>query len=660
MTTAPAERQRMKLPLDPLQKGAAEAPVGPVVIMGGPGSGKTHTILGRIGSLMEGGANPSTITCLTFSSRSADQIREKLGEVFTEEALVRRIFVGTFHHFASMFLRQAGASRINRSPHFTLWDQDQAFQVITTFIEQNSDNFALTPKEVNGFLHWLSLNRASWVKPPIPADDATWYQLLDLYEEAKQKQNTMDLDDLTPLAVKAMEADPKVRAFWNNIRTRHLIIDEFQDITPIQYRLIELITGPDKSVTIATDPNQAIYGWRGSDTGLLEQFRINHPTSEIHLLRLNHRSTATLVKLATTLTGEETMEGLNNDYQRAIRPEGPPPEIIQVQGGQQDLAKHILSMAQDRVNDGSREWTDMALIYRRSRILNPLITNLMAAGIPYHILGESKKPGQTTTQRIINLLTCLLNPMDAAAFVNAASVEKGETRRGLNRETARRIAGISQEMNINLIQASEEYLPRLKMNVRTRHNLEYVTWAWEMLHNYIEEEGSTLPELCHLACRLAQTKQKENLQEGINQQTTYLMSLSRTMVRMPRETLAQQTSRFLETIKASVHPDLQEADADDVMEQQKGITLATIHSAKGLQWKTVWVVDASDGAMPGNRSNAAEHIQEEQRIFYVASTRATDNLYYCYATEQEQEKGEETKLTRFLDTVRQLIEFQEA
>ena len=334
MTTAPVldHKPSISIPLDPLQRAAAEAPVGPVIIMGGPGSGKTHSLLGRIGALLESGATPSTITCLTFSSRNADQIRQKIGEIAPDEALLRRLFIGTFHHYASTFLRQDGARLIGRSPQFTLWDQDQAQNVISSFAEQDPSRITLTGNEIKKFLDWHKLNRARWVQEKIAADEEFWYKLLEIYEATKLSQNTMDLDDLTPMSVRAMEADPRIRTIWSQVRSRHLLIDEFQDITPIQYRLIELMTGPTRSVTIATDPNQSIYGWRGADNSLLGQFRISHPNAEVHLLRLNHRSTTTLVNLATTLTGDESMSGLTNDYQKAIRPAGALPQIIEAQG----------------------------------------------------------------------------------------------------------------------------------------------------------------------------------------------------------------------------------------------------------------------------------------------------------------------------------------
>ena len=224
---------------------------------------------------------------------------------------------------------------------------------------------------------------------------------------------------------------------------------------------------------------------------------------------------------------------------------------------------------------------------------------------------------------------------------------------------AKKISSRAQEKGIDLIEASLEYLPHLRINARTKQNLEFITRAWEKLNDYLTEEGSTLPGLCELACRIAQRQHRgENLSESGNQQVNHLMALARTTVKLPAESIVQQAARFIEDLKASGHPDLQDSNNEDLLEQQKGITLGTIHAAKGLQWKTVFFMYASDQVIPGrSHPDDKEHLEEEQRIFYVASTRATDNLYYCSAVQSGRDNN--ASLTRFLDPVKNEMEYTE-
>ena len=652
----------MKLPLDPLQRAAAEMPPGPLIVIGGPGSGKTHTLIGRIAALIAANAYPSTITYLTFSSKAAEMARKEISGIAEGPEIMKQLFVGTFHSHASSFLRQAGAARIGRSPHYSLWDHDEAREAIASFVNDREDSRPGTPdipkmtgKEINEFLHWHGLNRARWVEEPIPADAAHWYEVIELYNQEKIRQNVMDLDDLIPMAVRALESDPQLRTVWTRIRTKHIMVDEFQDLTPIQYRLLQLMIGDTKSITIATDPNQSIFSWRGADPRMLDQFRLDHPEAEIQMLRINHRSTATLANIATALAEHKEMTGLVNAYQQPIRREGPRPELIDFNGNQEELSKHIVDQAEQMVRSGVCQWEDMAMVYRRKNSKNRLITTLTTkVTIPYHIMGDVKKPGQNTIQRVINLMTSVLNPLDVNAFMSAATVEPGENGRGLNAQVARNINRIAQEQDLDLIEATTLYLPTLRAKNKTRTNLEYLLRAWNALKTELEKDQQTLTEYFQTAIKIVQRQQVERLDEGINGPATQLLAIAHTSNRLSRESLMEHLTRFLETLKSGAYPDLQDSGNENPLEEQKGLTLATIHAAKGLQWPVVWIVDARDEIMPGNVDRShTRAIEEEQRIFFVASTRAADRLFYCSANGGS--KGSESKPSRFIAPLHELV-----
>ena len=671
MTTAAAATKTptpRTLPLDLLQKAAAEAQPGPIIILGGPGVGKTHTLFARIKALVNADVHPYSISYITFSSRAADQARRQLGEIFPDGDTVEKLFIGTFHSFASNFLRQHGASRIGRSPHYSLWDHDQAKEVITAIAtlqaekdgeenpERESRGRRMTNHEANEFLQWLSLNRSKWAQEPAPPKDAWWHELLALYNREKIRQNSMDLDDLVPLAVQALEADPKIRAVWSQIRSRHLLVDEFQDISPIQYRLLRLVTGPTKSIAIATDPNQSIYGWRGAESRMLKTFRLDYPEAEINMLRLNHRSTATLVEMAETLTSNEETEGLSTTYQSAIRPRGEEPVLLEFRGDADRMTRHVLEAAERMVENGEREWEDLAMIYRRRNAKNRLITNLAHKfHIPYHILGDVKKTGLNTPARVINLLSSVANPRDVAAFAAAATVEPDSAGRGLNPNAAARINALAQEEGINLIEASEIYVRQLRPRNKIRNNLEYVIQAWRTVNRALQNPEVTLEELCRAALSVVDRDQLEKYVDGEHEGATQILAICRASARLPDETPDRHLCRFLENLKSGAYPDLQDQSNDNPLERRKGLTLSTIHAAKGLQWPVVWVMDATDGIIPGSvNPDDPNGAAEEERIFYVASTRAVDRLYYCHADGGG--RGAEARPSRYLEILAEFIE----
>ena len=666
--TAAAQPPPPPLPLDMLQKTAAEAPPGPVIILGGPGVGKSYTLFARIKALLNADVYPSTISYLTFSSRAADEARHRLGAILNDEETVKKLFIGTFHSFASAFLRQHGAARLSRSPHYSLWDHDQALEAITAIAaldaednpetDQDHPKRNLTGPEGRDFLQWLSLNKAKWAEEPDPAREPWWYELLTLYNQEKLRQNSMDLDDLVPMAVQALEADPGIRAVWSQVRSRHLLIDEFQDITPIQYRLIQLLTGPTKSITIATDPNQSIYGWRGAEARMLKNFQLDHPKAEVNMLRLNHRSTQTLVDMAEALTAADQLPGLSGTYQSSIRPEGRPPTLLKFNGDQDRMTRHVIEAAERMVEAGEHDWEDLAMIYRRRTSRQRLLTNLASRfHIPYHTLGDVKKPGPTTPVRVINLLSSVVNPKDVAAFAAAATVEPDSSGRGLNPNTTARINALAQEEDINLIEAAAQYIDRLRPRNRIRANLEYMINAWQAVNRALQKENITLEDLCRTALDVVDREQLEKYIEGEHEGATQILAICRASARLPDEKARHHLSRFLENLKSSAYPDLQNQSNDNPLEKRKGLTLSTIHAAKGLQWPVVWVMDATDGIMPGsNRQDENRENEEDERIWYVASTRATDRLFYCHANGGG--RGAEAKPSPYLDHLAEFLDIR--
>ena len=647
MTTAQATQRML---LNDRQRDAAQEPEGPIEIIGGPGSGKTHTLIARTLALLRSKVSPSHITYLTFSSRGADQTRQQMSDYIADHDIIRRLFVGTFHHYASTFLRQAGAALIGHTPSYTLWDHQQAKDAIGALVEQDPGQLTIPSKELKDFLQWHGLNRARWGEDPTPPQEAYWYQLVDLYTQEKKRQNVLDLDDLIPLAIRAMELDTKTRTIWNQIRSRHLLIDEFQDITPAQYRFMQLITGPTKSVTIATDPNQSINTWRGAEPTLLKRFRLDHNDTQVHLLRVNHRATSTLVETAATLTDSDDMTGLVNAYQEPVRPAGPPPSVINCKGSAEQLYSHIVAAAEELVENEGYTWEDMAIIYRRNQVRTSIRTILIAHHIPHTVIGDVEDSRDNNAKRAINLLSTLLNPMDTSTFARAASVEPGDSKKILNREATKTIAALANEHNLNLIESASRFLPTLRVKARTRQNLEYIVHAWHALTNMATEDNTTLKGLCHRALALVRQGQEHSYTIEADKFANRLLNMAETSFLLPNETLYLHLARFLETIKAAAYPDLQDDENDDPFTKQLGVTLCSIHGAKGLQWKAVWFVDASEHVIPGRtRPDRPEELQEEQRAFYVATTRATDRLFYCNC--EGGSKGFQAQPTSFLDVL---------
>lgn len=657
MTTVEAAPTTGAMTLNPAQREAACAPEGPVLIIGGSGTGRTHTAIARVKALLNDGINPNNITCLTLASRNAEYIFNAVHDLDEDSKQTKGLFVGTFHHYATSFLKQAGAAILGIPRNYTIWDNDQALEALTQMVQDENSSLKVGTAELNDILRWHKLNLSLWGEQPVPAEQEHWPLITKQYEAEKKRQCVLDMDDLVPLAIEAMEQDPRTRAIWSNIRSRHILVDDFQDLSNAQYRLLRLMVNHNtQSITVCADPNQSIYGWRGANPRLIQRFRLDFPTQKTYALRINHRNSETLVEAAQALTTHPSMTGLSNSYQRALRPPGPNPELVICDGPPEKLYAYVADTASQLRKEKDLEWEDMAFIYRRNLISAPMSTQLLTRNIPYTVLGETRTADHGDTRRTVALLNLVGNPMDLSNFTAAASVESTEKQRGLNSKTAKEIKDIADREDIHLITAAQKALPRLKKGVRTRNNLEYVIKAWKQVTELIDADETNLETVCEQAGEICRKERQQRYTPGmVTPNTSRLLALSRISVKMPGESLRQHLSRFLETLKTAHFAEHQGIDNEDPYQHRKGLTLSTIHSAKGMQWKAVWIMDAADHVIPGNyvREDDIQALEEAQRIFYVATTRATNHLFYCLNTQGA--RGFESIPTRFLEPLDDIL-----
>ena len=644
------------LTIDPLQRAAAEAPEGPILVLGGPGTGKTHTIMARAARHLKLRISPYTITCLTFSSRGAEDLRRMMENQPLTAAEAPRMFIGTIHQYASFYLRRAGYAELGISPHFTIWDQEQAEEIMTEILDRKRDpKEKASGQEIRTILAWYGKNQTRGIDEAEAPEKAEWVEVIGEYNRQNRENNTLGLEDLIPLAIRAMEANPEARAIWNRTRSRHLLVDEFHDMTPRQYHLLNLMIGPTKSIIAMADPNQSINRWKGADPRLLELFQLDHGVKlNTRMLTVNHRGTRTLSEASSMLTKSEKMHGLVYDYLSAIRIEGPRPTLTRFRGTVHEMDRSILNSAEQLVKQGYH-WEDMACIYRTHQTMNRMITQFSGKSIPHNILGDTQRDRNSNARCITALLALILNPSDANAFSIAAAADSASRPRRLNQTIADQVRREARADRTNLVEAAEKLIDRLSLGSSNHRNLHYVVNAWRELDRMMDTPGIELYDICRRANTLLLDAQRPGSAATEEPQTFRLMSLSQTTPRMGRENLRQLTARFLVLMASAMQPDHQATENRDPLAHNQGITFGTIHSAKGMQWKIVWVVDATDSDLPHMRWNSGdEELMEEERVFYVAATRATDQLHFCYADPEE--KGTEVNPSRFLEVFGDLLE----
>lgn len=639
-------------PLEQVQQYAAFAPEGPLIILGGAGTGKSHTLLARAVGLAQAGASPSTICIITFNARASHRIRRQLAEIIGGDPDEAGFFIGTLHAYCSATLRQAGWKYCGIQPGFSIWDQDQSLANLEQITcDDNPDQPPpLMPSELARLLDWINRNACLRAEDQLPAPDVSWLRWTESYQHQKRAQNSVDFTDLLVLTRDAFLRNQHLRNTYNNIRSRHLIIDEFQDLTHIQYELVKLMTGPTKSITIATDPNQSIYQWRGASPDLFQRFLYDYPDAQRCGLSINHRTAASVMRTWRRLSQHEQMTGLVDDYQRALRPAGRKPEEVCVPGTPHAQYTRIAERIRQLIDDKDYQAHQIAVLSRRKRSLPLMAMHLDMKELPYTILGDPDRDQDPDAQSVTAMMTLATNPQNAWALRKAADCNLLKKNRNFNHKITRDIQEHAQQNGMDLIAAAEHIRGRMGAETAIHAELTYIIDTYNELQEALDHGSVSTPamlQLIHDRLYQAGTGRK---QHQMSNAMMALMTIADRHDRMSdvRHDARRRTVAYLESLSNASNPDEMSEDNQGPFAHRQGITLATIHAAKGLQWPVVFISDASDDVIPGqNVKDRTDRMEEEQRLFFVAVTRAEDN-YYIYWP-QQQDDGSEAVPSRFIE-----------
>ena len=629
-------------PLDPQQRAAAEAPVGPVLIHGGPGVGKTHTITARVGALLNAGAPPREITCIAYNSWGAHDMRRRLLQTPEIAKQVKQIRFGTIQQIALEVLRRDGAEVLGLSPTFRVWGRQRVADTIRDlgrslqspsapiFRKIGDGDYHTTENAINDILMWHGLNQARGPEHAVSAPDI-WTQIMDAYSEEKLKRGVLDLDDLIPMAIRAMETDPQIRAVWQRSRSPHLLVDDYQDITPAAQHFLTLITGPSGSITVAADTNQNIELRRGADCGLLHRFLKDWPQVDIHRLRLNHRQTKTLVQATKGLVDQEHRTGLTLDFQTTARPgDGQRPTLFDCSDHPEAKGARILEWARELLEQGFA-WEDMAVICRDPLDVDRMRRALELGGVPHTVLGAPGREPDSDTRRVINLMFWALDPLDREAFSIAAFPESQSDLEHMmvSKKVTEAIFRAAQSGRMDAVEAAELKARQFSRRGTIRWDLINLVNARRGLDRMLDDPEVSLHDLCQCAATLVRGVPGEGADPESETDIAALLRLSHAARTMDPDTPRRRLTSFLDRLNCDVVPNFGCLENRRQRARPRGVTLSTVHASKGMEWKVVFLTDAHDKQLPDNLGFDQQELRdEEDRILFVGFTRASDRLHY--------------------------------
>ncbi len=608
------------------QREVVMAGTGPILVIAGAGSGKTRTVTFRVARLIEAGFAPARIMLVTFTNRAA---REMLGRV---ESLahtdLRKVWGGTFHSIANRLLRRHAVS-LGYESNYTILDSEDSKDLIDSCIEEAAiDTKARRfPKgEVLREMFSFATNTDTPLEQIIAAKYPHFELLTSqikrvdrLYQSRKLERNAMDYDDLLVNWKRLMVEKREIAAIYQD-QFQHILIDEYQDTNTLQSEIVDLVAEKHRNLMVVGDDAQSIFGWRGANFANIFQFKDRYADAQVFRLETNYRSTPEILMLANASVAHNRKQFPKN--LQAVRPSrSSTPALIPARDGDQQaafVASRILELRDEGI-----PLSEIAVLYRSHFHALELQIELTRRGIPYDVRSGVRFFEQAHIKDVTSYLRLIVNPRDELAWKRVLKLIPK-----VGNATATRVW--------ERLAVSEEPLALVRAEGFTGDLPRGAAAGWQEFADLIKE--LTAPEAIGAPARqielvlgrgyidylLANYENAESREEDLRQLANFAMRFDSTEAFLSELALIN-TERF--------SPPGSTVGEDVVMggDEDERLALSSIHQAKGLEWRVVFLIWAADGRIPSARSlREPEGEEEERRLFYVALTRAKDELYVCY------------------------------
>jgi DNA helicase II / ATP-dependent DNA helicase PcrA len=604
------------------QYAAVTAEPGPLLVLAGAGSGKTRTLTYRVAWLLSKGVRPGEILLLTFTNKAAREMLHRVQELTGIEP--KRFWGGTFHSIGNRALRMFGES-IGIARTFTILDADESERLLKQVVESQDKGFFKDktrprPGPLFGIIS-LARNTQLTVEATVDKYFPHYSDIADrlpafakAYDLRKREQKVCDYDDLLEHWLALLKQAPDVAAYFTQ-RFRHVLVDEYQDTNTIQAQIVDTI-GSHHRVMAVGDDAQCIYSWRGANFENIMTFPERHPGTAIHRIETNYRSTPEILNLANGVLMAQP-KGRHFDKElRAARGHMEKPYIVQAMDDREQ-AEFIVKRTRALHEDEGVSLSNIAVLYRSHFIAVETQIALARAGIPYHITSGVKFFERQHIRDLVALLRFVYNPSDEQAWERIAVLLPKVGEKGAHKLHAAALEH-ARDSQANFIDALGTEPVRSKVPKDARAEWEALAVSLKQVSDSMKE--GTPADAVETAIdgwygdylKGAYADYTDRLEE-----LTALVGFAQRFEET-QDFLAQILLLNSETSDRHVDPD---TDA---------IKLTTVHQAKGLEYDVVFVIGLADGQFPGRRSIEAGDVEEERRLFYVAVTRARNELYLSF------------------------------
>jgi DNA helicase-2/ATP-dependent DNA helicase PcrA len=614
--------------LNPRQREAAEAIDGPLLIVAGPGSGKTRLITYRIAYLVRVVGVPARrIAALTFTNKAAREMRSRLGELVSHS--INDMSVGTFHSFCAMTLRwESDAIGLDRN--FAIYDDPDQLDVIKRSMrETDVDPKRFSPRAVQSAIskakssllgsEGFGMRTASYFEEVVG-------RVFERYELLMAQSGAVDFDDLLLKTHQMLEQHPEIAARYQD-RYVHFMIDEFQDTNVVQYAIARKLTEAHRNLCVVGDPDQSIYSWRNADIRNILSFQDDFPDAKLIPLEQNYRSTQTILDAADKLISansqriERELFTDNGDGVPIVVSEG----YDEAEEAQMTL-KEIGALTKNGPGaQGGYKLGDIAIMYRVNAQSRALEEECLRYGVPYQLIGGQKFYQRQEVKDVTAYLRLVANTNDDVSLNRIINLPT----RGIGRRTLDELARLARDSNmsqfdaISSIMSTDDQLAPAATNPFTPRATRALTDFQKMINGLRADlDGLSIIDLIDQVLERTgyqkyltdSAERGEERIENINEFKT----AARDYIHMP---VQDGLTAFMESVSLV-------SDIDKMEDRTEAITLITLHQAKGLEYPVVFIVGMEEGLLPHSRSmDDPTAVEEERRLAYVGVTRAKERLY---------------------------------
>ena len=594
--------------LNSKQTEAAMLIEGPVIVFAGAGTGKTRTLTYRVAHMVDMGIEPSSILAITFTNKATNEMRERLDTLVQNDA--RELTISTFHSLCARILRRDIVS-LGYSRHFEIIDEEDQLKVINEALDNtNVDKKKYSAKHMRKVINNCKCFN---VKCDFPAEE----KVRDEYERLMKEGNMLDFEDLL---IKTYELFTKHEDILDKYQYyyRYILVDEFQDTNLIQYKIVRLLAKDSKNLFVVGDDDQSIYAFRGTNYENVKLFKKDFPDYKQVILEENYRSTQTILDGANKLIANNTDREVKSLYSNI---EGKASDVVINQAyDDRDEVSYVIEKLQDIHKKERVEYKDIAILYRSSVLSRGFELGLVQNGLPYKIYGGISYLRRKEIKDLIAYFKLIINNNDINQFKRIVNVPS----RGIGAKTLEKILDYKKENNIGLLDTIEA----LKDSLSSKYVVlkKFMDLIIE-LSGKLEDTGLDIiyDELLEKTNFLESVKDDEDedeRKENIEEFKSILLNIE------DSGEVASRKDKLIEAFDEAIL-------ADDKLQNQRqrsdGITLSTVHSVKGLEFNTVFIVGFEEGIFPNDNFFADVDLEEERRVAYVACTRAKRHLFITCA-----------------------------